>query len=266
MTVTALILAAGKGTRMNSNTAKVLHPVGGRPMLDYVVRSARQVSDNVHAVVGHQSEAVRGAVDGIGFIDQSEQLGTGHAVMAARDFLRGSGAVLVLPGDVPLVRGETLQAFIDFHRDGGFSGSVLTASVDDATGYGRVVRDDQGRVSGIVEHRDADTRVLEIREINSSIYVFDCKRLFDALERIRPDNAQGEYYLTDVVGVFVEGGSRFGAFQVDDATEILGINSLEELARVDRLIRGREPDSGNGASDGVQSPAAEESASRSVSG
>ena len=233
-----LILAAGKGTRMKSKTAKVLHPVGGLPMLEFVLRSARELSDDVRVVVGHQSDAVRDAFDGVMFIDQEKQLGTGHAVMAARDALADAeGNLLVLPGDDPMISAGTLRRFAAFHNDGGFAASVLTARLDNPSGYGRVIRRSDHEVDEIIEHRDADPSVLSINEVNSSIYIFDVRAMFGALDRVRTDNAQDEYYLTDVVGILSGDGGRVGAFSVEDPAEAVGINSRSELAAADRRIR-----------------------------
>ena len=238
-----LILGAGEGTRMKSKKAKVLHQVGGLTMLECVVRSGRAVSDDVSVVVGHQSEAVRKAVHGVRFIEQEQQLGTGHAVMAARRALLGSrGDLLILPGDVPLIRPATLQALLGFHRDGGFTASVLTATVEDAHGYGRIVRRSETEIDSVIEHRDGNADTLAIREINSGIYLLDSELMFEALERTGTENAQGEYYLTDVLGILSREGQRVGAFHLADPAEALGINSRKELAAADRYMRRRKCD------------------------
>jgi bifunctional UDP-N-acetylglucosamine pyrophosphorylase/glucosamine-1-phosphate N-acetyltransferase len=244
---TVLILAAGKGTRMKSSCAKVLHTAGGLPMIEHVVRTARAISDDIRIVVGHQADAVRetlgGDSAGVGFIEQTRQLGTGHAVMAARTALdEGTGPVLILPGDVPLIRPETLGQFLTFHRDGAFAGSVMTAIVEDADGYGRLLRRAGNEAERIVEHRDADAAELEIREINSGIYLFDRRLLFASLDRTRTQNAQGEYYLTDVVAILSGDGSRVGAWTIPDPGEAGGVNSRGELAGVDRRLRTRKCD------------------------
>ena len=235
--LSVLILAAGEGTRMKSKKAKVLHQVGGLPMLEFVVRAARSVSDEVHVVVGHQAQAVQAVVEGVHFIRQEQQLGTGHAVMAARESLWNAGDILILPGDVPLIQSETLRTLANFHREGSFGGSLVTATVEDPHGYGRVVRRSENEVASIVEDRDGNAEMLRIQEINSGVYLFDSSLLFDALERTRTDNAQHEYYLTDVVRILSEEGHRFGAFELEDPTEVLGINSQKQLAVVDREIR-----------------------------
>jgi len=239
-----LILAAGKGTRMKSKKAKVLHAVGGSSLVSHVVRAATPVVGNgLLVVVGHQSEQVKALLPGLEFVEQKEQLGTGHALMCAREALAGfSGDLLVLPGDVPLISTETIQAFLDFHRNGKFQASVLTADVGDPHGYGRIVRRNNNEIGGIVEHRDASPEVLKIHEINSSIYVFHTPALFDALTRVRNENAQKEYYLTDVIGILSSEGKKVGAWKVPHADEILGINTRQELAATDHLMRRRKCD------------------------
>jgi bifunctional UDP-N-acetylglucosamine pyrophosphorylase / glucosamine-1-phosphate N-acetyltransferase len=236
-----LILAAGKSTRMKSKYAKVLHRAGGRTLLEHVVGRARHVSADVWIVVGHSADQVKPLVSEVKFIDQKEQLGTGHAVMAARDhFADYIGDLLVLPGDVPLVSKETLEAFVKFHRDGGYRTSVLTADAANPFGYGRIVRRNDNEVDSIVEHRDATPEILKIPEINSGIYIFNAPALFQALTKIRNNNAQREYYLTDVIGVLVSQRDKVGAFKISSAEEILGINTRQELAAVDRLMRRRK--------------------------
>ena len=241
--LTVLILAAGAGTRMKSKKAKVLHQVGGLPMLEFVVRAARDVSPEVHVVVGHHANEVQDAVEGVQFIQQEQQLGTGHAVMAARESLQNAGDLLILPGDVPLIGPATLRRLADFHREGSFAGSLVVATVDDPQGYGRIIRSSEHEVDSIVEHRDGADEVLAIREINSGIYLFNSELLFDALERTGADNAQQEYYLTEVVRVFSRDGHRFGAFELEDPIEASGINSRKQLALVDREIRRRKCES-----------------------
>ncbi len=236
-----LILAAGKSTRMKSKYAKVLHRAGGRTLIEHVLGSARSLSADISVVVGHSADQVREVIDEVKFVDQKEQLGTGHAVLAARESFSGySGDLLVLPGDVPLITAATLESFLAFHRDGGFPASVLTAEVDDPYGYGRIVRRNDNEVDSIVEHRDATPEILKIPEINSGVYVFDAPALFESLAKIRNDNAQREYYLTDVIGVLVGQRQKVGAFKVVSGEEILGINTREELARIDRVMRRRK--------------------------
>jgi bifunctional UDP-N-acetylglucosamine pyrophosphorylase/glucosamine-1-phosphate N-acetyltransferase len=242
-----LILAAGKSTRMKSKYAKVLHRAGGRTLIEQVLGVARKVSNNIFVVVGHSADQVKAAISEVTFIDQTEQLGTGHAVSAAREnFSDYSGDVLVMPGDVPLIGAATLEAFVRFHREGGFCASVLTADIENPSGYGRIVRSagsDGKGLHSIVEHRDAPADILKIREINSGIYVFNSKHLFESLTRIRNDNAQREYYLTDVIGILTAHGQKVGAFKVQAPEEVLGINTRQELAAVDRVMRRRKCDS-----------------------
>ena len=237
-----LILAAGKSTRMKSRYAKVLHRVGGRTLIEHVLDVARNLSTDIAVVVGHSADQVKAAISEVTFIDQREQLGTGHAVLAARDhFSRYSGDVLVMPGDVPLIGTSTLDAFVRFHREGGFRASVLTAEIENPRGYGRIVRHSNSQLDSIVEHRDASPEILKIREINSGVYVFNAPALFESLTKIRNDNAQREYYLTDVIGIL--GNQKIGAFKVNTAEEVLGINTRQELAVVDRVMRRRKCES-----------------------
>ena len=239
-----LILAAGKSTRMKSKYAKVLHRAGGTTLIEHVLRTARSLSTDVSIVVGHTAEKVKALIPQGKFVDQKEQLGTGHAVMAARDNFSGyHGDIVVLPGDVPLISAATLEAFITFHRLGGFNASVLTADARNPFGYGRIVRRNDNEVDSIVEHRDATPEILEIPEINSSVYVFSAPVLFEALTKIRNENAQREYYLTDVIGILVNQGQKVGAFKVESAEEILGINTRQELAVLDRVMRRRKCES-----------------------
>jgi bifunctional UDP-N-acetylglucosamine pyrophosphorylase / glucosamine-1-phosphate N-acetyltransferase len=238
-----LILAAGKSTRMKSKYAKVLHKAGGRTLIEHVVTSARAVSPDVFVVVGHSADQVRAAVSGVTFVDQREQLGTGHAVLASQEsFSSYSGDLLVMPGDVPLATPETLEGFIKFHYGGGFQASVLTADIENPFGYGRMVRRNDYEVA-IVEHRDASPEILRIHEINSGIYVFNGPELFESLSRLRNDNAQREYYLTDVIQILVGQRRKVGVFKVASPEEILGINTRQELAAVDRIMRRKKCES-----------------------
>jgi bifunctional UDP-N-acetylglucosamine pyrophosphorylase / glucosamine-1-phosphate N-acetyltransferase len=236
-----LILAAGKSTRMKSKYAKVLHRAGGRTLIDHAVRNARAISPEIWVVVGHTADQVKASVSEVKFVEQKEQLGTGHAVLAARDGFSGySGDLLVLSGDAPLVTGDTLEAFVKFHRAGGFRASVLTADVDNPSGYGRIVRKQGDQLNSIVEHRDANAEILKIHEINSGIYVFDAARLFDSLSKVGNQNAQREYYLTDVIGILVGQNEKVGAFKAKAGEEVLGINTRQELAVIDAILRRRK--------------------------
>jgi bifunctional UDP-N-acetylglucosamine pyrophosphorylase/glucosamine-1-phosphate N-acetyltransferase len=233
-----LILAAGKGTRMKSRKAKVLHKVGGAALLEHVLKASQPLSSRILVVVGHQADKVSALVPTVTCVEQKEQLGTGHAVSSAREALSGfSGDLLVLPGDVPLISQKTLQDFLRFHRDGGFTASVLTADIAEPFGYGRIIRRNDDEVEAIIEHRDASPEVLKIPEINSSIYVFQTPALFEALSGVRNQNSQSEYYLTDVVGILAGRNLRVGAYKAPNPVEILGINTRQELAAMDHFLR-----------------------------
>jgi UDP-N-acetylglucosamine pyrophosphorylase len=237
-----VIMAAGQGKRMNNpSMAKVLYEVGGKPMIGHVVDLARQCNASpVVVVVGHQRESVmdylRGYDGDIDTVVQDPQLGTGHAVMQTESPLQNySGDVIVLSGDVPMLRKETIDSILQLHRETGASATVLTAELKDPTGYGRIVRNPDGSVGKIVEHKDATETELKINEINSGIYVFKCRDLFDALRQIKPENAQKEYYLTDVFGIFRREGKKVSALLSDDPDEINGINTMEQLEAMNRL-------------------------------
>src|SRR3989440_9313544 len=245
-----LILAAGLGTRMRSRTAKVLHKLGGRPLIAHACRIAAALTSRpIYVVVGHQAEQVEAAVleelgeHGAVFITQAEQRGTGDAVMAARDALSQAGStLLILSGDEPFVRAETLGALIQqhrTHRGRGATCTMLTVRLEDPTGYGRIVRDEDGRFQKIVEQKDATTEERQIKEINAGIYCFETLSLFRALERVQPANAQGEYYLTDVPAILRADGEDVSIFLHADAREVSGINTRVELAEFERILRQR---------------------------
>ena len=235
-----LILAAGKGTRMKSALPKVLHPVAGKPMVEYVLETAAALCPATRTViVGHAADTVRTALahaEDVRFLLQEPQLGTGHALMQAAPLFTGvSGTLLLLSGDAPLLTPATLRALLDTHVRGQSAATLLSAVVPDPTGYGRVVRDGD-QVARIVEHRDASPAERAIQEINSSIYAFDLEPLFPALARISADNDQREYYLTDVIGIHRADGRRVGALVAGNPDEILGINSRSELAAMSRRV------------------------------
>ncbi len=239
-----LILAAGLGTRMKSERAKVLHEIGGLPLIIYVCRTARTLKpEGVYVVVGHQAAEVEQAVqnemgDLAGFVMQTEQRGTGHAVMAARAQLAGSNSlVLVLPGDVPLIRSETLEAFIENHKSSRAACSVLSVRLENPTGYGRILRDDDDLFARIVEQKDATLEEQKIKEINSGIYCFDSRKLFAALERVNTSNKQAEYYLTDVPQILLSDDAAVNVDLHSDAREVSGINTRAELAEFENLLR-----------------------------
>lgn len=239
-----IIMAAGKGTRMKDpNRAKVMFEVNGKPMIQHVVELAQSLkSEKVIVIVGYQRESVYSHLETVSpsvqFAVQDPQLGTGHAVMQAEPFLRRyAGDVLVLSGDVPILRKETIEKLIECHRDNNAVGTILTAKLDDPTGYGRILRSKSGYVVGIVEHKDATEAQRNVKEINSGIYLFDNKYLFAALQFINPHNAQNEYYLTDVFGHFWSQKLVVSAMMTDDYNEIRGVNTLEQLKEAEEVMK-----------------------------
>lgn len=241
-----VVMAAGKGTRMNDPaTAKVMYDVNGRPMVEWVVDLAGMLNaSRIVVIVGWQKDTViahlHGVAPSVVCVEQNPQLGTGHAVMQAEGPLRGfDGDVLVLSGDVPMLSLATIRGLIDAHRASGAAATVLTAVLDDATGYGRILRDGDGRVTAIVEHKDATPEQRALREINSGIYVFHAEKLFDGLHHITPDNLQKEYYLTDVFRYFWRNKFPVAAVVADDPVEIGGINTPEQLEGARRVLAGR---------------------------
>lgn len=242
--VAAIILAAGKGTRMKSSLVKVMHPLAGSPLIQYPVTAAREAdASRIVAVVGHQAEAVRAFFNDsadISFALQEEQNGTGHAVACAAPQLRDfRGRVLILCGDVPLIRAATLRELLNEHARQGAAVTVLTARVDDPHGYGRIVKDAAGKVTAIVEEKDATSEQRAINEINSGIYCVEGPFLFDAVAGLKSDNAQGEYYLTDIVRMAADRGLICASHPVGDAMEVMGINDRAQLAEAEAVLRMR---------------------------
>ena len=236
-----VILAAGKGTRIKSARPKVLHRVGGLPMVAHVLESARPLEPrSITLVVGHEAGAVRSALagqTGLTYVVQEPQLGTGHALLMAAPSLEGAtGTVVLLSGDVPLLTPKTLRMLVDRHHSSGAAATVLTAVVPAPQGYGRIVRSGEG-IARIVEERDATPAEREIREINAGIYAFALEGLFDAVRAIASKNAQGEYYLPDLVAIFRRNGRTVETVTVVNPDEIRGINSRSELAEVGRIVR-----------------------------
>jgi bifunctional UDP-N-acetylglucosamine pyrophosphorylase/glucosamine-1-phosphate N-acetyltransferase len=237
--LTTLILAAGEGKRMRSRTPKVLHALCGRPLISYPLRLARTLSDRVAMVVGPNADGVRAlAGPDVTVVEQRERLGTGHAVQQARADCPDRGTLLVLAADMPLLLLETLERLVAHHRATGAAATVLTAVVERPFGYGRVLRQG-GRVKRIVEERDATDDEKKIGEINTSVYCFDAQRLWPALADIRPDNEQGELYLTDVLGVLARAGARVEAVGVADPVEAMGVNDRAQLAALAAIQRRR---------------------------
>jgi bifunctional UDP-N-acetylglucosamine pyrophosphorylase/glucosamine-1-phosphate N-acetyltransferase len=243
--ISVAILAAGLGTRMKSKRAKVLHAAGGLTLVEHVVRSARELAppERTVVVVGHQAAEVRAALDGYGvrFAEQTQQRGTGHALSVCRDALHTLGGfVVTLYGDCPLLRPETLRRLVDMQASGGAAATLIATRLDDPTGYGRILRDDQGYVQAIVEEKAATAAQRRIREINSGIYCFRAGLLWPALAALPPNPASGEIYLTDIVEALYAAGHRVRPMEVEDPSELLGINTRIELAEVDRLLRWRK--------------------------
>jgi bifunctional UDP-N-acetylglucosamine pyrophosphorylase/glucosamine-1-phosphate N-acetyltransferase len=236
-----VILAAGKGTRMKSEKAKVLYEIGGRPMLSYVLDRAREMgSKKTVVVVGHQADKVREAFSDkdIIFVEQKEQLGTGHAVMQAEKALsRFKGDILILSGDVPLITSETLTGLMDAHRKSKATLTVLTAEPENPYGYGRIIKDSKGNIKKIVEEKDATAEERKVREINTGIYCVDSAFLLKALKKIESKNVQKEHYLTDIVGIAVKEKRKVATCKASDFKEAMGINSRIELAEAECIIK-----------------------------
>ena len=242
-----VILAAGKGKRMkNPDKSKVMFELKGKPMIQYVVELALKIhSEKIILIVGHQKQSVMdfiksafaGDMDKISFASQDEQLGTGHAVMQTKPALENfNGDTLILSGDVPLLRYETVEDFINFHNENKFDASLLSAKFENPFGYGRIVRDENENFIDIVEEKDADENIKKIDEINSGIYIVDNQNLFEALKTIKTDNTQGEYYLTDIFNYFKEKNMKIGAVPTENNIEITGVNTVEQLEEMDRCI------------------------------
>lgn len=237
--ITSIILAAGEGKRMYSKVPKVLHKVCGMPMVSHVINCARELGDvEPVVVIGHGADQVRNAISGVKFVVQEKQLGTGHAVMQAENYITNTD-VLVLYGDTPLLKPETLKKMYELHKSEGYGATVLTSRFDDPTGYGRIIRNRENLVEAIVEDKDADADTKAIKEINSGIYFFDGGKLKEALKQLNNNNSQGEYYLTDVIGIMRGKGTKIGAYLTDDTEEIMGVNNRYQLSQADTIMRGR---------------------------
>src|SRR5262249_6692119 len=237
--LTTVILAAGEGKRMRSRTPKVLHELCGRPLISYPLRLAQTLADRIIMVVGSNADGVRAlAGESVTIAEQRERLGTGHAVTQAREACPSTGPLLVLAGDMPLLLLETIERLVEHHRSSGAAATVLTAVVERPQGYGRVLRQG-GRVKRIVEDRDATDDEKKISEINTSVYCFEARRLWPALAEVKPDNDQGEYYLTDVIGVLARAGAKVEAVTVADPVEAMGINDRKQLAALAAIQRRR---------------------------
>ena len=231
---TSVILAAGMGTRMKSKMPKVLHKVCGKPLSKWVIDASKAAgadkAETVKEVLGNVCE----------FALQAEQKGTGHAVMQAIDVIKNSkGEVVILNGDTPLITAKTINKAIEYHKNNGNQATVITAILDDATGYGRIVRDNDGSVLKIVEQKDASEEEKKINEVNSGMYVFDAQSLVYALDKITPNNAQGEYYLTDTLEILLSAGKKIGGYAISDNDEIRGINDRVQLNEAEKIMQKR---------------------------
>lgn len=238
-----VVLAAGEGKRMASKRIKLLHPVAGRPMVVYVVDAVRGLRpERVITVIGHQGDEVREAIGALSdrFVVQARRRGTGHAVLCAAPELAGSRTVLIVNGDLPTLRSGTLRRLVSLHGRSEAALTLVTCVIPDASGYGRIERDARGRVMRIVEDSDADREQRKIGEINCGIYCGDASKLVAVLKRLRPDNAQGEYYVTDAVRALIESGEKVVAHVHEDAQEVLGVNSRNELARAGATLYARK--------------------------
>lgn len=249
LSTSSIILAAGKGTRMKSDLPKVVHPVGGRPMVCAVVDACREAGcGRVVVVVGYKQESVREALKeygtGVEYAVQSEQLGTGHAVQCAaglmsREASEAGHEVLVLCGDGPLIRLSTIRAMLDRHRSTGAAATLATSVIENPDGYGRITRDASGRFKAIVEQKNCTPEQLSIREVNPSYYCFDARELFTALKGITRNAVTGEYYVTDVPELLMRAGRRVEVIEAVPPEDVLSINTPEDLAVVDRVFRSR---------------------------
>ena len=237
-------MAAGLGTRMKSSRAKVLHELGGLPLIAYTLRAVQPLEpQSIITIVGYQAEEVERAVlaevgELASFVVQEKQRGTGDAVESARSVLENSESlVLVMNGDVPMIRVETLRKLIEQHNNTGADCSILSVRLDNPTGYGRIIRDTDGHFRKIVEQRDTTEEERQVREINAGIYCFESKPLFDALRKVEPKNDQGEYYLTDVAEIILASGGTVSVYECNDPREVSGINTRAELAEFENLVR-----------------------------
>ena len=239
----AVILAAGKGTRMKSDLPKVVHTIDGKCLVDYAIEAAKGAgADEVCLVVGYKSDVVKESIQNkdVAFVMQEEQLGTGHAVKCAKDFMGEDGQTMILFGDTPLITAKTLKNLADYHKEKGNTVTVLSAMMEDPTGYGRIIRDEKGNFVKSVEHKDANEKELSSHEVNSGMYIFDTKELKEALEKITPNNAQGEYYLPDTLTIIKEKGLRVDAYALDNPEDITGVNDQEQLKAATEIIHARK--------------------------
>ena len=238
----AIVLAAGQGTRMKSKLYKVLHPVCGKPMVQHIVNRLHELAvDEIVVIVGHGAEAVKERLGSqVQYAFQEQQLGTGHAAMMSRSLLQDKiGTTVVLTGDTPLIQSQTLEKLVQHHAEAGAAATVLTTVLDDATGYGRIVRDSNGFVERIVEHKDANEEQRNIQEINTGIFCFDNQQLFASLSQVDNKNSQGEYYLTDVIEILKKQDQVISAYLTEENEDGMGINDRVQLSRAEAIFRDR---------------------------
>lgn len=238
----AVILAAGKGTRMKSKLYKVLHPVCGKPMVEHVIDQISNLhTQKIVTIVGHGAEKVKGYLgDKSEFALQAEQLGTAHAVRQAEEILaKEDGCTLVVCGDTPLIKSETMESLVKYHQEQEAKATILTAYAEHPDGYGRIIRSQEGTVERIVEHKDASVDERQVKEINTGTYCFDNRALFETLKKVSNDNVQGEYYLPDVIEILKDAGEKVTAYQTQDFDETLGVNDRVALSQAEKIMRER---------------------------
>lgn len=239
----AVILAAGRGTRMNSDLPKVVHKCMGQPMVHYVIKAAKESGAlDVCVIVGYKSKEVKDAIyDMVEYAEQTEQLGTGHAVKCAKEFIGTEGDTIVLCGDTPLITGETLTELVDLHKKQSNGVTVLSAILENAAGYGRIIRDADGNFLKIVEDKDATEEEKEVREVNSGMYIFNSEALSASLDMLSNNNVAGEYYLTDTIALIKKTGLKVSAMPVTGAAvnQILGVNTVEQLKIAEEIMKNR---------------------------
>ncbi|WP_123055073.1 bifunctional UDP-N-acetylglucosamine diphosphorylase/glucosamine-1-phosphate N-acetyltransferase GlmU [Clostridium sp. JN-1] len=238
----AIILAAGEGKRMKSSIPKVLHKVCGKEMVNVVIDAIKKSEvENIDVVIGKGAEKVKEATSkkDVSYSFQQKQLGTGHAVMCAKEFLSGKkGTVAIFTGDAPLITCETISKLFNFHEKGNYKATVVTSIVDNPDGYGRIIREESEQVSKIVEHKDCNEEELKVKEINSGMYCFDIESLLLSIDKLNNSNAQGEYYLTDVIEILKSSGERIGGFSIP-FEETMGVNSRVQLSQAEKVMRNR---------------------------
>ena len=233
-----IILAAGKGTRMNSNIPKVLHKINNKSMLDIVINTSKKITpEKIVIVVGYKKEQIIHSItdSNIVFVNQNKQLGTGHAIKQCIDEINDfNGNVLVLSGDVPLIKHETLSNLISFHQNKNAKATLISTSIENPEGYGRILKNNLGQLKSIVEHKDASKKEREIDEINSGIYIFESKTLCDNIKLIKNDNAQNEYYLPDIFN-FIDVKNKY-IYKINNHAEIAGVNTIQQLSDIEKVF------------------------------